>query len=114
MGLAVRPGIFVQIAQLTNGQKYDILLVQTKRKGKIVMKIVDSTAKIMEFRHVAQGEVFIWRDEYDKNHYFIKTDGIKDSYFTIWNAVCLDNGEQEHFDDVEQVRVVEVELVVRP
>lgn len=78
------------------------------------MKIVESTARMVDFHNVAQGEVFAWRDEYGVEHYFIKTDDIEDCYDMVWNAVCLTDGEREHFDDVTSVRAVNAELIIAP
>lgn len=79
------------------------------------MKIVDGRAQMMDFRNVEQGAVFAWRDDDDKEHIFIKADPIQAEYdSTIWNAVCLADGERECFNDCERVCVLDAELVINP
>lgn len=77
------------------------------------MKIVDGRKQMMDFRNVAQGEVFLWRDDEGEEHYFIKVCPIEERYNnTIWNAVHLIDGEHECFRDCDKVCVLDAELVI--
>mgnify|MGYP003500933598 CR=1 FL=1 len=79
------------------------------------MKIVDGRAAMMDFRNVAQGAVFSFRDDDGKEHYFIKVDPIQAEYDgTVWNAVSLADGEHECFNACDKVCFLDAELVINP